>query len=132
LGYARLRLDKLSMSGSGSDFAQHALGIRSRHLLVHYPCRNGRMHYGADSHGIARMTEVVRRAIQHSQVSLRALSKRYGVNSTDVELNAKLNMQAQASSSYIAKRAITCLVFGHSLLMQQVKAIRHESFNRGN
>ena len=31
-------------------------------------------------HGSATTTEVVRRAMQHSQVSLRALAKRYGVN----------------------------------------------------
>ena len=31
-------------------------------------------------HGSARTTEVVRRAIQHSQESLRALAKRHGVN----------------------------------------------------
>jgi transposase InsO family protein len=31
-------------------------------------------------HGSARTTEAIRRAIQHSQESLRALSKRYGIN----------------------------------------------------
>jgi transposase-like protein len=31
-------------------------------------------------HGSATTTEAVRRAIQHSQASLRALAKRYGVN----------------------------------------------------
>ena len=31
-------------------------------------------------HGSARTTEAVRRAIQHSQESLRALAKRYGIN----------------------------------------------------
>ena len=31
-------------------------------------------------HGSARTTETVRRAIQNSQESLRALSKRYGIN----------------------------------------------------
>ena len=31
-------------------------------------------------HGSATTTEAIRRAIQHSQASLRALSKRYGVN----------------------------------------------------
>jgi uncharacterized membrane protein len=35
-------------------------------------------------HGSARTTEVVRRAIQHSQESLRALSKRYGINQKTV------------------------------------------------
>jgi hypothetical protein len=31
-------------------------------------------------HGCARTTEAVRRAIQHSQESLRALARRHGVN----------------------------------------------------
>src|SRR5206468_8251429 len=31
-------------------------------------------------HGSATTTEAIRRAIQHSQASLRALSKRYGIN----------------------------------------------------
>ena len=31
-------------------------------------------------HGSARTTEAVRRAIQHSQESLRGLAKRYGIN----------------------------------------------------
>ena len=31
-------------------------------------------------HGCARTSEAVRRAIQHSQESLRALAKRYGIN----------------------------------------------------
>ena len=35
-------------------------------------------------HGSATTTEAVRRAIQHSQVSLRALSKRYGINQKTV------------------------------------------------
>src|SRR5918998_210094 len=35
-------------------------------------------------HGSARTTEAVRRAIQHSQASLRALAKRYGVNQKTV------------------------------------------------
>ena len=35
-------------------------------------------------HGSATTTEAVRRAIQDSQVSLRALSKRYGINQKTV------------------------------------------------
>jgi hypothetical protein len=31
-------------------------------------------------HGSATTTEAIRRAIQHSQESLRALAKRYGIN----------------------------------------------------
>jgi transposase-like protein len=35
-------------------------------------------------HGSATTTEAIRRAIQHSQASLRALSKRYGINQKTV------------------------------------------------
>ena len=35
-------------------------------------------------HGSARTTEAIRRAIQHSEASLRALSKRYGINQKTV------------------------------------------------
>src|SRR4030088_291178 len=35
-------------------------------------------------HGGARTTEAVRRAIQHSQASLRALARRYGINQKTV------------------------------------------------
>jgi transposase-like protein len=35
-------------------------------------------------HGSARTTEAVRRAIQHSQESLRALAKRHGINQKTV------------------------------------------------
>ena len=35
-------------------------------------------------HGSARTTEAIRRAIQHSQESLRALAKRYGINQKTV------------------------------------------------
>ena len=38
------------------------------------------MRYGQVLHGSATTTEAIRRAIQHSQESLRALAKRYGVN----------------------------------------------------
>jgi len=35
-------------------------------------------------HGSATTTEAVRRAIQHSQASLRALARRYGINQKTV------------------------------------------------
>jgi transposase-like protein len=35
-------------------------------------------------HGSARTTEAIRRAIQHSQASLRALAKRHGINQKTV------------------------------------------------
>ncbi|VVT07929.1 hypothetical protein RHIZ404_200698 [Rhizobium sp. EC-SD404] len=37
-------------------------------------------------HGSATTTEAIRRAIQHSQESLRALSKRYGINQNGCEV----------------------------------------------
>jgi len=48
--------------------------------MVQSSVRNGRRHYGPGSHGSATTTKVVRRSIQHSQESLRALAKRYGIN----------------------------------------------------
>ena len=45
-------------------------------------------------HGSATTTEAVRRAIQHSQESLRALAKRYGVNQKTV---AKWKKRSSAS-----------------------------------
>jgi len=45
---------------------------------------NGRRHYGTGFHGSATTTEAVRRAIQNSQESLRALSARYGINQKTV------------------------------------------------
>ena len=35
-------------------------------------------------HGSARTTEAIRRAIQHSQASLRTLARRYGINQKTV------------------------------------------------
>ena len=35
-------------------------------------------------HGSARTTEAIRRAVQHSEASLRALSKRYAINQKTV------------------------------------------------
>ena len=61
--------------------------------MVHCFPRNGGMHYGPGSSrqrhnslpsGLTRGTEAVRRAIQHSQSSLRALAKRYGINQKTV------------------------------------------------
>src|SRR5215218_6916327 len=45
---------------------------------------NGRMRYGSVLHGSATTTEAIRRAIHHSQESLRALAKRYGINQKTV------------------------------------------------
>jgi hypothetical protein len=40
-------------------------------------------------HGSARTTEAIRRAIQHSQASLRTLAKRYGINPKTVAKRKK-------------------------------------------
>ena len=48
--------------------------------MVHtFPIRR-RRHYGPNTHGCATTTEAVRRAIQHSQASLRVLARRHGIN----------------------------------------------------
>ena len=55
-------------------------------------------------HGSARTTEAVRRAIQHSQESLRALAKRYGVNQKTV---ARWKKRSSASMSRTGRRTRT-------------------------
>ena len=60
--------------------------------MVQYCPSNGGTHYGSGSsrerhNGLHRRrpgTEAVRRAIQHSQESLRSLAKRYGINQKTV------------------------------------------------
>ncbi|MGO7280566.1 IS481 family transposase, partial [Rhizobium ruizarguesonis] len=49
-------------------------------------------------HGSATTTEAVRRAIQHSQESLRALSKRYGINQKTVAKWRKRSSVADLST----------------------------------
>jgi len=51
-------------------------------------------------HGSAGMTEAVRRVIQNSQESLRALSKRYGINQKTV---AKWKKVTQTKRSEFAR-----------------------------
>ena len=53
-------------------------------LMVHCFPGNGRMRYGPGSPKLRHKTEAVRRAIQHSQESLRVLAKRYGINQKTV------------------------------------------------
>src|SRR3954465_8412162 len=45
-------------------------------------------------HGSATTTEAIRRAIQHSQASLRALARRYGINQKTVAKWKKRNSAA--------------------------------------
>src|SRR5471030_63166 len=52
-------------------------------------------------HGSARTTEAIRRAIQHSQASLRDLAKRYGINQKTV---AKWRRRSSVSDADGAKR----------------------------
>ncbi|MGO7457894.1 IS481 family transposase, partial [Rhizobium ruizarguesonis] len=49
-------------------------------------------------HGSATTTEAVRRAIQHSQESLRALSNRYGINQKTVAKWRKRSSVADLST----------------------------------
>jgi transposase len=48
-------------------------------------------------HGCATTTEAVRRAIQHSQESLRALAKRYGISQKTVSKWKKRTRPAKAA-----------------------------------
>ena len=56
------------------------------------------MHYGQVLHGSATTTEAVRRAIQHSQESRRALAKRYGINQKTVAKWKKRSSVADRST----------------------------------
>ena len=56
------------------------LGVSSQTLMAHSYRVIRRMHYGTDSTRERTTTEAVRRAIQHSQESLRGLAKRYVFN----------------------------------------------------
>ena len=56
-------------------------------------------------HGSATATEAVRRAIQHSQASLRALAKRYGINPKTVAKWKKRKRDVTAAGHCAA---ITC------------------------
>ena len=53
---------------------------------------------GQDLHGCATTTEAIRRAIQNSQESLRALSKRYGINPKTVAKWKKRGLVADLST----------------------------------
>jgi transposase-like protein len=55
-------------------------------------------------HGCATTTEAIRRAIQNSQESLRALAKRYGINQKTVAKWAKVR---KGSGSTKLKMSIT-------------------------
>ena len=52
--------------------------------MVHCCLQHGGKHYGPDSAQERHYDRAVRRAIQHSQESLRALAKRYGINQKTV------------------------------------------------
>src|SRR4051794_24205000 len=52
--------------------------------MVHSYCTNQRMRYGPSSSRERHDDEAIRRAIQHSKESLRALSRRYGINQKTV------------------------------------------------
>ncbi|MDQ0507088.1 hypothetical protein QOZ94_003904, partial [Xanthobacter agilis] len=54
-------------------------------------------------HGCATTTEAVRRAIQHSQESLRALAKRYGINQKTVAKWKKRTSCADLPTGHVAQ-----------------------------
>lgn len=63
-------------------------------------------------HGSATTTEAVRRAIQHSQESLRALSKRYGINQKTVAKWRKRSSLADlptATKACISEKSIVVM-----------------------
>src|SRR5215212_468872 len=60
--------------------AARTLGVWSRGLMEHSSHRNGGMRYGPGSSRERPQTAAVRRAIQHSQESLRVLARRHGIN----------------------------------------------------
>lgn len=68
-------------------------------------------HYGPSLHGIATTTEAVRRAIQHSQESLRALAKRYG--SAGVEARAVVEIADAGDEQRFDTKADLKLVYLH-------------------
>ena len=54
-------------------------------------------------HGCATTTEAIRRAIQNSQESLRALSKRYGINpKTVVPVGNLIRLASEAESRNVS------------------------------
>jgi hypothetical protein len=79
-------------------------------------------------HGCATTTEAIRRAIQNSQESLRALSKRYGINPKTV---AKWKQRGSVTdlptgpatqscaASWSNSRAVYLLPFGPVIVMSQ-------------
>ncbi len=70
-------------------------------------------------HGCARTTEAVRRAIQHSQESMRALSRRYGINPKTVakwkkrESTAERRSPTLSRSETIPEPALTASIDQH-------------------
>jgi len=58
-------------------------------------------------HGSATTTEAVRRAIQHSQESLRSLAKRYGINQKTVAKWKQLLSVAKASASVLSSMRVS-------------------------
>ena len=74
---------------------------------------------GQGLHGSARTTAAVRRAIQHSQESLRALAKRYGINPKTVAKWKKRGSVADLPtgpfSIFSTIRVLEDVVFAHCL-----------------
>src|SRR5262249_38775609 len=70
----------IAQAGAQAEGPCEPLGCLIPGLRVQSSHVNGRKHMGQVLHGSATTTEAVRRALQHSQESLRTLAKRYGIN----------------------------------------------------
>ena len=68
-------------------------------------------------HGSARTTEVVRRAIQHSQESLRVLAKRHGINQKTVAKWKKRTSQADLPTGPTAPRSTVLSVEDEAIIV---------------
>src|SRR3546814_9849830 len=81
-----MRISYCSSDVCSSDRGNRAIGSgpESRHLMVHHLASLEGCAMEQILHGSAHTIEAVRRAIQHSEKSLRVLAKRYGINQKTV------------------------------------------------
>jgi len=62
-------------------------------------------------HGSARTTEATRRAIQHSQESLKVLAERHGINAKTVAKWKKRTLCLSCSRLFWRQIPLSCLAF---------------------
>ena len=77
-------------------------------------------------HGSATTTEAVRRAIQHSQESLRALSGRYGINQKTVAKWKKRSFVADLPTGPKEPKSTVLSVEDEAIMMQPL-GVHHEA-----